>query len=351
MVARIQILRSGTAGNRPTGKQYGEPYVNVADNQLGVMDSSNVARDLIGVPMFSPSTSYAIGNAVNYQGKIYVATVAVSPAAFNPAQWSQVATAATSISYGVGSQRGLFGSNNTATPGTKMDFRISEILLRDSTGAVASLIFSSPQTFTNDLNVAAGAGGYDLATAIPASNWLHYYWILTSNKATLQTIASLTAPSAGGPVLPGGYSYVCYIGAFRWTASNALARQRLCGERVFWESRTDGLILSNGTSGGTMGIGIVSLIPPNALSYQLDAYLYCPAGAPTDVFADLYMLNVTYPFYRVHGCVDANHLTYWQCSPECPNVNQSFGYGVAGGGIPGVALNLYCVSYRIANGA
>jgi hypothetical protein len=349
MVARIQILRSGTAGNRPTGKQYGEPYVNVADNQLGVMDSSNVARDLIGVPMFSPSTSYAIGNAVNYQGKIYVATVAISPAAFNPAQWSQVATAATSISYGVGSQRGLFGSNNTTTPNTKMDFRISELLLRDSTGAVASLILGSPLTFTNDLNV-TGAGGQDTSTAIPASNWLHYYWILTSNKATLQTIASLTAPSAGGPALPGGYSYVCYIGTFRWNSSPALARQRICGERVFWESRTDAAVLSGGTSGGMMGLNPTSVIPPNALSYQLDAYLYMGSGTPTDIFADLYMLGTGYPFYRIHGCVDANHLTYGQCSPECPNINQTLGYGIASGGQT-VSLNLYCPSYRIANGA
>jgi hypothetical protein len=92
MVARIQILRSGTAGNRPTGKQYGEPYVNMAENQFGVMNASNVAQDLLGVPMFSPSKTYVAGNAVNNAGRIYRALGAVSAAAFNPIQWSEVAS-------------------------------------------------------------------------------------------------------------------------------------------------------------------------------------------------------------------------------------------------------------------
>lgn len=89
MVARIQILRSVTPGSRPASKQYGEPYVNMGDNQFGVFDSSNVARDLIGVPIFSASTSYIKGAPVNYQGVFYVSTQAVSAGAWNPAQWVQ----------------------------------------------------------------------------------------------------------------------------------------------------------------------------------------------------------------------------------------------------------------------
>jgi hypothetical protein len=89
MVAKIQILRSVTPGNRPAGKQYGEPYVNMGDNQFGVFDGSNVARDLIGVPMFSSSLSYIKGAPVNYQGILYVANQAVSAGAWNAAQWTQ----------------------------------------------------------------------------------------------------------------------------------------------------------------------------------------------------------------------------------------------------------------------
>jgi hypothetical protein len=89
MAGVIQILRSLVAGNRPSGRLYGEPYVNFADNQFGIFDSSNVARDLIGVPMFSSGANYPAGAAVNYLGIIYFALVAVSPGVFNPAQWVQ----------------------------------------------------------------------------------------------------------------------------------------------------------------------------------------------------------------------------------------------------------------------
>jgi hypothetical protein len=88
MAAAIQILRSVTPGSRPSGRQYGEPYVNLGDNQFGIFDSSNVARDLLGVPMFSASLSYIKGAAVNYQGKLYISNQAISAAAFNPAQWN-----------------------------------------------------------------------------------------------------------------------------------------------------------------------------------------------------------------------------------------------------------------------
>jgi hypothetical protein len=90
MATKFQILRSTTAGNRPTGKQYGEPYVNFADNQFGVVDSSNTAHDLLGVPIFSPSISYALGSPVNHLGLLYIANTAVAAGTWNPAQWIQV---------------------------------------------------------------------------------------------------------------------------------------------------------------------------------------------------------------------------------------------------------------------
>jgi hypothetical protein len=88
----IKLLRSITAGSRPSGKTYGEPYVNISDGQLGVFDSSNAARDLIGVPFFSANANYNAGRPVNYQGQEYVALVNVAAGAWNPAQWTLVAT-------------------------------------------------------------------------------------------------------------------------------------------------------------------------------------------------------------------------------------------------------------------
>lgn len=88
----IKILRSIVASIRPSGKTYGEPYVNFADNQFGVVDSSNVARDLLGVPVFSSATSYAVGQIVSRQGIAYIAQSAVPVGVWNPAQWSLVAS-------------------------------------------------------------------------------------------------------------------------------------------------------------------------------------------------------------------------------------------------------------------
>jgi microcystin-dependent protein len=93
----IKLLRSITAGLRPTGHTYGEPYINLADNQFGVFDSGNVARDLIGVPFFSSAASYAAGQPVVQAGLLYIANVAVSPGAFNSTQWTQVATGASPV--------------------------------------------------------------------------------------------------------------------------------------------------------------------------------------------------------------------------------------------------------------
>jgi len=47
----------------------------------------------IGVTVFSTTQSYVAGNAVNYQGLLYIANTAVAPGAFNPAQWNQVGAA------------------------------------------------------------------------------------------------------------------------------------------------------------------------------------------------------------------------------------------------------------------
>jgi hypothetical protein len=86
----LRILRSATLGNRPTGKSYGEPYVNLAENQFGVIGSGGGATDLLAVPIYSTAPTYTAGTPVNYGGKLYVALVTTTPGAFNAAQWGLV---------------------------------------------------------------------------------------------------------------------------------------------------------------------------------------------------------------------------------------------------------------------
>lgn len=88
----LKILRSGTLGSRPTGRVYGEPYVNLAENQLGVINSSGAAQDLLGVPIFSTTNTYTAGQPVNHGGGLFLALGSVPAGAWNPAQWTPVAS-------------------------------------------------------------------------------------------------------------------------------------------------------------------------------------------------------------------------------------------------------------------
>jgi hypothetical protein len=92
----IQILRSAVFGNRPAvnAQPYGVPYVNFADKQFGVVDSTKTPQDLVGVPYFSTASNYNAGQPVNYQGRLYIALVSVVAGAWNAAQWSAVPTTA-----------------------------------------------------------------------------------------------------------------------------------------------------------------------------------------------------------------------------------------------------------------
>jgi hypothetical protein len=65
-------------------------YVNFADKQFGVFDSTPSPQDLIGVPFFSTAANYSAGQPINYLGKLYLALGAVSSGAWNPAQWALV---------------------------------------------------------------------------------------------------------------------------------------------------------------------------------------------------------------------------------------------------------------------
>jgi hypothetical protein len=90
---RILILRSSTAGARPVGRDTGELYVNLPDNQLGVIDDTNAPVDLIAVRHFSAAASYFTGDCVLYNGKIYIATGIFGPGPFNPLDWTVVTMA------------------------------------------------------------------------------------------------------------------------------------------------------------------------------------------------------------------------------------------------------------------
>jgi hypothetical protein len=90
----IRILRSLVTGVKPpSSKMDGEPYVNLADMQFGVMQGG-VPQDLLGVTIFSVSAAYPARVTVIYQGSLYQSLVAVSPGPWNNTHWTKYTTAA-----------------------------------------------------------------------------------------------------------------------------------------------------------------------------------------------------------------------------------------------------------------
>ena len=90
---RVQPIRSNVTGQRNvTGRLPGELYTNWADRQIGVVSPTTTALDLVGVRYFSTSANYAIGDYVVQGGLLYRAIATVTAGAFNPAQWTSVAT-------------------------------------------------------------------------------------------------------------------------------------------------------------------------------------------------------------------------------------------------------------------
>jgi hypothetical protein len=95
MTTRVQALRSSTSGTVPAtnSRLPGELWTNFPDLQMGVIDASKVAQRLIAVRYFSTTANYAIGDFVVQAGALYVATAAVTPGAFNAANWSKLVNA------------------------------------------------------------------------------------------------------------------------------------------------------------------------------------------------------------------------------------------------------------------
>lgn len=100
MPATYQIARSSVAGNRPANGSLaaGTPFVNFADQQLGVMNGSSVATDLIGVRFFSTAADYVEGDIVVFDGTLYKALQAVTAGSFTASEWIDIAGGTVTVS-------------------------------------------------------------------------------------------------------------------------------------------------------------------------------------------------------------------------------------------------------------
>jgi hypothetical protein len=92
MPQKVQTNRSTVKQQRPPPgtREPGELYVNFADLQLGVINTSRNAQDLVAVRFFSAATNYATGDFVIEAGRGYRAKTTIVAGPFNAANWDML---------------------------------------------------------------------------------------------------------------------------------------------------------------------------------------------------------------------------------------------------------------------
>ncbi len=92
MPTQIQTARSSVPLNRPTAgtRAPGELYVNWPDKQIGVIDASQSALDLLSIRFYSNATIYQPGDLVVEGGRIFRALELAGPEAFDANKWQEI---------------------------------------------------------------------------------------------------------------------------------------------------------------------------------------------------------------------------------------------------------------------
>jgi hypothetical protein len=175
-------------------------------------------------------------------------------------QIASAVPAASAVPVAIASSRGLLVTNNGAVPNTKINVTASQAVLTTTSGTP---IFVSAPSVVIDLTT-TGANGMDVG-ARPTSGWVYCY--LVSTGSVTAGLATITAPSAGNPAMPGGYSYLLYVGAMFCDGSQNLLRSRQLGKRAQYQvtaaSNTTGLpqLIT-----GLFGSPTVPTLPPIAIA-------------------------------------------------------------------------------------
>lgn len=99
MVARIQQSRFITPGQRPTTgtERAGTLFVNLADQQIGMIDSAQAPVDLLPVRQFSTAAAYALGDIAKVGMQLLRTTQATGPGAFNATHWRLIDAASIAV--------------------------------------------------------------------------------------------------------------------------------------------------------------------------------------------------------------------------------------------------------------
>lgn len=166
----------------------------------------------------------------------------------------------------IGCARGLLMTNNTSTPSTKIDITAGQTVMVTTGGAPK---FVAAVSVTIDLTT-TGANGMDTG-ARPTSGYVYCYII--SNGTVTAGLATATAPSAGGPTLPGGYTYQNYVGAMFCDGSQNLFRSRQQRDTVHYvvtpATNTAAFLGLGFTAGTTLNPFTLGSLAPTLVASEL----------------------------------------------------------------------------------
>jgi surface protein len=94
---KFKVLRSDTKGVRPATGQAGELYVNFADKQIGVFDTTGNPVDLIPLRTFSTLTDYALNDMVQSGDGLWRANAVIPAGAWDATLWTRIDGAGNAI--------------------------------------------------------------------------------------------------------------------------------------------------------------------------------------------------------------------------------------------------------------
>ena len=245
---------------------------------------------------------------------------------------------------------GLTGNNNSGTPASQFDFSALSVTVRNPiTGATA--VINNPGSLTNNLLTAGPvANGRDQAGAFAASTWVHFYYIW--NGTTIATISSTAQPTAG-PTLPSGYTSWAYIGAVYFGAGSALANGNFRGSWFSYQGAVNAV--TSGTSTSLVGVPVPTLVPPNALQFEVGLptlSLTSSAGGSFSVTCTLVLQGSTVVFsFGQAGTTSASTaVSFGGTYKRVSNIGQNFAYQIVVGAGSGASVSISIPGYSVPNG-
>lgn len=259
-------------------------------------------------------------------------------------------------SQGQGQGVGLSGARNlyTSAAGAGTTLNITADLLVTRNNTAGALAFFNNFNATIDISTAGPIlNGRDQAGAFGATATVHVYAISGSGQ-TVGLIASLTAPSAGGPTLPANYTNWAYLTTLILAGGN-FQNVQVVGDKVYYAARI-ATPLANGQATVETAVSLAGLVPANiaqAAILQVEGSVTTSAGVNFNQGtlnirvvsgADFFLLKPT-------GYSVGAHTMQQDVIIEIPNLNQFFYLWSVAPNAVGFGASAWITGYRVPNGA